>query len=407
MACVKLWGWRRIACATPTSFGHVILILVLVQFAALWLLVVRLAPGRTRRPPVEPRAAGLTGTTVSVIVATLNEGKRLAPCLEGLHCQGDPMIEVIVIDSRSRDQTPALVRSMAERDARFRLENDPPLPADWIGKVWALQHGLGLATGDWILGMDADTEAHPGMVAGAVSAAQALGYDVVSFSPQFADMTAAEQFVQPSMLLTLVYRFGAAGISDPAPETVMANGQCFLARRSTLLAHGGYEAAKLSWADDVTLARALAKRGVRVGFLEGSRLYRVRAYESVGHMWREWGRSFDLSDATTRVAQWRDVAFICLVQGMPWCVLLAFLLGAVQATAPLTLAWLRINQLLIVIRLLMLIALWGSYEQRSLGFWLSPFSDPVAAWRLLLSTMRRPRDWRGRTYAVGGASSPL
>ena len=39
----------------------------------------------------------------------------------------------------------------------------------------------------------------------------AEGRDVVSFAPRFAGMTAAEQWLQPSMLLTLVYRFGAAG----------------------------------------------------------------------------------------------------------------------------------------------------------------------------------------------------
>ena len=379
----------------------VILAVVLAQFAALLLLLARLASGRSRRPPIEPLVDGVRSTTVSVILATLNEGKRIGPCLEGLRAQGDPLLEVIVVDSRSSDDTPQLVRAIAERDSRFRLENDPPLPKDWIGKVWALQHGLGQARGEWVLGMDADTEPQPGMVAGAVAAAESLGYDIVSFSPQFAAMTTAEQWVQPSMLLTLVYRFGAAGIADPPPDRVMANGQCFLAKRAILLAHGGYEVSRLSWADDVTLARTLAARGVRVGFLDGSRLYKVRAYDNLGHMWREWGRSFDLSDATTQWKQWRDVAFICLVQGLPWLVVLAFVFGAVRVASPATLAWLRINQTLVAIRMLMLLALWGSYERRSLGFWLSPLADPLAAWRLLLSTVRRPSGWRGRTYALG------
>ena len=387
------------------AFFHsiVILAVVLAQSVALLLLLARLARGRSRRPPVEPLTGegGIRESSVSVIVATLNEGKRIGPCLEGLGAQGAPLLEVIVVDSRSSDDTPQLVRAMTRRDSRFRLENDPPLPKDWIGKVWALQHGLGQARGEWVLGMDADTEPQPGMVAGAVAAAESLGYDVVSFSPQFADMTGAEQWVQPSMLLTLVYRFGAAGITDPPPHRVMANGQCFLAKRDTLRAHGGYELARLSWADDVTLARALATRGVRVGFLDGSRLYKVRAYEGLGHMWHEWGRSFDLSDATSRWTQWRDVAFICLVQGLPLLVVLAFMLGVVPVSSPVTLAWLRINQTLIAIRVLMLLALWGSYERRSLGFWLSPLADPLAAWRLLLSTVRRPRGWRGRTYTLG------
>ena len=383
-----------------------IVVLAALQGLALLLVIVRLLPGRRRRPPVAPIPEGVEGTSVSVVVATLNEARRIGPCLAGLAKQGAPLREVIVVDSHSKDATPAMVEEVAARDPRFRLVNDPPLPAGWVGKVWALQHGLGEATSEWVLGIDADTEPQPGMVAAVVQAAQAMRYDVVSFAPQFADMTSAEQWLQPSMLLTLVYRFGAAGMADPPPDRVMANGQCFLARREVLLGNGGYEVSRQSWADDVTLARSLASRGVRVGFLDGSRLYKVRAYDSLGHMWREWGRSFDLSDATTRVRQWFDVLYIALAQGMPWLVLLAFALGALSAQTPAGLVLLRLNQTLVAIRVLMLLALWGSYERRSMGFWLSPLADPVAAWRLILSTVRRPKGWRGRTFTLGSAPDP-
>lgn len=383
----------------------ILLTLAALQGAALLLLIVRLLPGRSRRPPVPPLPEGFEGTSVSVVVATLNEARRIGPCLAGLERQGAPLCEVIVVDSHSSDGTPALVQAVASRDARFRVVNDPPLPSGWVGKVWALQHGLREATGEWVLGIDADTEPQPGMVAAVVHAAQEHGYDVVSFAPRFADMTAGEQWLQPSMLLTLVYRFGAAGMTEPPPDRVMANGQCFLARREVLLANGGYEAARQSWADDVTLSRTLASRGVRVGFLDGSRLYRVRAYESLTHMWREWGRSFDLSDATTRARQWFDVAYIVLAQGLPWLVLLAFALGVVARESTAGLALLRVNLVLVAIRLAMLGALFGSYEQRSIGFWLSPLSDPVAAWRLVLSSARRPRAWRGRTFTLGASDA--
>jgi dolichol-phosphate mannosyltransferase len=379
----------------------VIVLLVVLQAAALGLVILRLLPGRRRRPPVAPLLQGASTGSVTVMLATLNEASRIAPCLEGLHAQGAPLREVLVVDSHSQDGTPQLVAAMQARDPRFRLLNDPPLPAGWVGKVWALHHGLAHASGDWVLGIDADTEPQPGMVAAVVQAAESLRYDVVSFSPQFAGMTAAEQWLQPSMLLTLVYRFGAVGMTDPPADRVMANGQCFLARRDVLLANGGYEVSRQSWADDVTLARSLASRGYRVGFLDGSRLYKVRAYESMAHMWREWGRSFDLSDATTRARQWADVAFIVLAQGMPWLVLLAYAAGLLRADTVEGLVLLRLNQSLVAVRLLMLLALWGSYEVRSIGFWLSPLSDPLAAWRLVLSTIRRPRGWRGRTFTLG------
>ncbi|MBC7897503.1 MAG: glycosyltransferase [Cytophagaceae bacterium] len=370
--------------------------LLALQGAALLLVLARLAAGRTRRPPVEPRPEGLNDTSVSVIVPTYNEAARVGRCLAGLAVQGAPLEEIIVVDSRSTDGTDAVVREASMRDPRIRLVNDPPLPEGWVGKVWALQHGLSHATGEWVLGVDADTDPQPGMVAAVVAAARDARCDVVSFSPRFAGMTVAEQWVQPSMLVSLVYRTGAAGVRRPDPDKVLANGQCFLARREVLLAHGGYEAARLSWADDVTLARSLARRGIAVDFLDGSKLYDVRAYTSAAHMWREWGRSFDLSDATTRARQWLDVAFVMLVQGLPAPLLLLAATGAINVFSGAGQALLWLNVAVFAIRLLMLGALKASYAEHSVGYWLSPLADPLAALRLVLSTLKRPRQWRGR-----------
>jgi dolichol-phosphate mannosyltransferase len=378
-----------------------VLILALLQTAALMLLVARLSSGRHREPPVDPPAADRRAPDeplVSVILPTLNEAHRLGPCLAGLAAQGTVLYEVIVVDSSSTDGTVDLVRSVAAMDPRFRVVHDPPLPDGWVGKVWALQCGLGEARGPWVLGVDADTSPKPGVVAAVVDAALVRGLDVVSFSPRFAGMTPMEQWLQPSMLLTLVYRFGAAGRRRPAPDTVMANGQCFLARRDVLLRHGGYELARASWADDVTLARALARRGAAVGFLDGSRLFDVRAYSGAAEMWREWGRSFDLSDATSRGRQWGDVAFITLVQAAPWIVLALVVTGAIAVTTVAAKLLVGVSLVLAVLRALMLFALAASYEHRTAGYWLSPLSDPLAALRLLLSTLFRPGSWRGRRF---------
>jgi dolichol-phosphate mannosyltransferase len=375
-------------------------ILLLAQIVALLVLLARLSSGRTRRPPIEPCGDDTRAGAVSVLVATLDEAKRIGPCLDGLARQGATMLEAIVIDSHSRDGTGGLVEAATGRDARIRLVNDPPLPDGWVGKVWALEHGLTLARGEWVLGVDADTDPVPGMVCGALRAALDAGLDVVSFSPRFADQSAAEQWLQPAMLVTLVYRFGAAGVAT-RPERVMANGQCFLARRDVLVAHGGYSSARVSFADDVTLARHLAARGARVGFLDGSRLYAVRSYASVGEMWREWGRSIDLSDATTRVRQWADIAFLVLAQGMPAAMLVALL-----ATGSTARALLWVNAALLAIRVLMLLALRTSYDRVRWTFWLSPLADPLAVLRVILSTLTRRRTWRGRAYGAAMRGGP-
>jgi dolichol-phosphate mannosyltransferase len=376
--------------------------MLVAQSLALVLLLHRLLPGRRRAPAVAP-APPRHDTTVSVIVATLNEAARIAPCLAGLAHQGAPLLEVIVVDSRSTDGTRELVASAALLDPRFRLVTDPPLPTGWIGKVWALETGLQHARGEWVLGIDADTAPAPGMISAIVGALHEQRLDVASFAPRFVGNSISERWLQPAMLVTLIYRTGAVGTRPLAPERVLANGQCFIARRSVLLANGGYGVAKASFSDDVTLARHLAARGARVGFLDGSRIIDVKSYESLGEMWREWGRSFDLKDGTAATRRWHDAAFVWLVMALPLptlVVLAVLVIGLRVPVTPWLAALVAVNASIFGMRLFLVWAIRGHYAERGWTFWLSWLADIPAAVRLTLSTATSPNAWRGRTYSV-------
>jgi dolichol-phosphate mannosyltransferase len=167
-----------------------------------------------------------------VVVPTLNEADRIQPCLDGLTRQSYELREAIVVDSQSTDGTPELVKATGQKDPRFRLINDDPLPKDWVGRPWALHTGFlhSSPASKWILGIDADTQPHPGLVAGLLKVAEERGYDLVSLSPQFILKTPGEMWLQPALLMTLVYRFGPTGSNSGGETRVMANGQCFLCR---------------------------------------------------------------------------------------------------------------------------------------------------------------------------------
>jgi dolichol-phosphate mannosyltransferase len=116
-------------------------------------------------------------------------------------------------------------------------------------------------------------------------------------------------------------------------------------------------------------------------------------------MWREWGRSIDLKDAASRAQQWRDVLIVVCAQGLT--PLLALALWAFWPSLPASPARDLLTGLtaaLLAIRLLLQVALRGSYQRRGLSWWLSPLADPLAAVRMVLSSVRRPTRWRTRTY---------
>jgi dolichol-phosphate mannosyltransferase len=390
-------------------WGAVAGVLLLCQGAALPILLSRLIKGAVRRPPLTPKTAAkddrsIAGS-VSVVVPTLNEVDRIAPCLQGLRLQGDVVREISIVDSNSQDGTRELVKAAAETDSRLKLVTDDPLPPGWVGRPWALNYGF-LASSpasEWILGIDADTEPQPGLVASMVAAAVEEGYDLLSLSPQFILNYPGEWWLQPALLMTLLYRFDSAGVRVQSPDRVMANGQCCLCRRSVLVQLDGYTSAAASFCDDVTLARNAARQGFKVGFLDGAKVIRVRMYAGMAETWREWGRSLDLKDATTPAQLWSDVALLVLVQGLPIPVTIAFGTWGWQDTSLTVQLAISLNLLLVAIRFALLFAIYPSYYRdrfslAALFFWLSPFADPLAAFRILLSATQTPKQWRGRVY---------
>ena len=388
----------------PEAFFLIILIL---QLPATTILLLRLIRGSTRQPPLKPEepTPELLGK-VSIVVPTLNEAERITPCLMGLSRQSYEVREIIVVDSDSTDDTQGLVKTTAKKDPRFRLITDDPLPPGWVGRPWALHTGF-LASSpksEWFLGVDADTQPDPGLAASLVKKAETEGYDLISLSPRFILKYPGELWLQPALLMTLVYRFGPTGTGSQTPERVMANGQCFLCRRSVLSKMEGYVSAQGSFCDDVTLARNIAAEGFKVGFLDGSLVLSVRMYEGMVETWQEWGRSLDLKDASPTFQVGSDLWLLSVTQGLPLLVLLGYLLFGLPISISMSAKFLLfgLNLFLLLIRFALLLAIAPSYDfskaQASWLFLLSPLADPLAVLRIFLSAIKTPIKWRGRVY---------
>jgi len=348
------------------------MLLALAQAVAGGAVAARLARGRSRRPPLA--AVTTKGLDVSVVIPARDEAARIGPCLAGL-AEDPDVAEVIVVDDRSSDGTADVAR---EHGARVIAGAEPP--AGWIGKPWALQQGLEAAAGDIVVSLDADTRPRLGLV-GALAAALAEA-DLVTASARFVCVSAGERLLHPSMLASLVYRYGPA---DSPGGRVLSNGQGTAVRRAALLEAGGYALAASHMTDDAALARGLADAGWRVVFRDGTDLVDVRMYESAAETWREWGRSLALPDVTPAPWQAADLAVVWLTMGLP---VLRTLAGRPS----------RVDLALLAVRAALLGPLAGAYARRGVPYWLSPLADPATALRLTLSALRPARTWRGRTY---------
>ena len=381
-------------------------LLLLLQVPATLIFLSRILKGAKRFPPLCPQVATPEQLgTVSIIVPTLNEAERISPCLKGLAQQTYEVREILIVDSDSSDGTPELIKKAQQNDPRFHLLTDDPLPPAWVGRPWALHNGLSASSpkSEWVLGIDADTQPQPGLVPAMINAAQLQGYDLLSLSPQFMLKSAGEWWLQPALLMTLLYRFDVAGVKADPPQRVMANGQCFLARREVLASIGGYRAATDSFCDDVTLARYAAKQGYSVGFLDGAKVIKVRMYEGMKETWQEWGRSLDLKDASTPSLLLLELWLLLFLQALPFPLFIGNFLAILAGESSRVFILLgSLNGGLLLTRFGLLLAVSPSYDRQNTKhswlFWLSPLADGLAVLRILLSASKRPKQWRGRVY---------
>ncbi|MDI2131956.1 glycosyltransferase [Yinghuangia seranimata] len=126
-----------------------------------WLTGQRLAPRGTVRPPLDPARA----PSVAVVVPARDEADVIGSALPTLLAQdyAGPA-RVILVDDGSTDGTGDLAKTFGTApEARLPLTvtTPGPPPPGWTGKLWALRHGVEVATGGTAQGDEAPAAGAP------------------------------------------------------------------------------------------------------------------------------------------------------------------------------------------------------------------------------------------------------
>ncbi len=354
-------------------------------------LVARLL--RTSRGTRIRPTSSLYPPSIGVLVPVLDEAQRIVPCLERLIAFGPEVAEIVIVDGGSVDETPAIVAEYAARDKRIRLVETRP-PDGINGKVHGLEVGLAELTARWVLTIDADVRPSAALPPALLRRAHAERLRILSVATEQWLGDRLDQFVHPSMLATLIYRFGIPGHATRRAAAVQANGQCMLIRRDLLDALGGFAPHARVIAEDVSLARAAARAGERVGFYETEGLVSVEMYRSGRETARNWSRSLPLPESRPFRNRLGDLANLLLLQAAP-----PYLFAAAARRRGFARA---VNGALIATRIGILAGARRAYRNPDAWYWFSPLADlPVVALLIIRSAQRRHR-WRGRVIHPGG-----
>jgi glycosyltransferase involved in cell wall biosynthesis len=196
---------------------------------------------------------------LSAIIITKNEAANIADCLAGVaFCD-----ERIVVDSGSTDDT---VRIAIENGAKVTTQ-------PWLGFGPQKNFALSLATGDWVLSLDADERISPALAAeinSAIAASKADGYEIPRVT-RFLGRDMKQAGGSQDFVLRLFRRGAAHFTDDLVHERAVCGGP--VARLTTPMQHHSVVRLEdaLSRIDRYSTAGALMliQSGRKVSFMSG------------------------------------------------------------------------------------------------------------------------------------------
>lgn len=283
-----------------------------IAFAVLafWVLVVldirRWWPGSLTLCGSQSHCKAPSGvkSTIYAIIPARNEARTLCRTLPALLAQGDALAGLTVVDDRSEDDTPTVVRklaSMAPRGESVRVVEAGVLPEGWSGKLHALQVGIqtverleaeGNPPCEWLLFTDADILHGANSVHALERRARGGAFDLVSVMVRLRTSTFWEKLLVPPFVYFFQLLYPFRRVQDPGSRVAAAAGGCILLRRSFLEKVGGLEAIRDALIDDVTLARHVKRAGGRCWLGTDPEMLSIRPY----------GKLADITDMVARTA---------------------------------------------------------------------------------------------------------
>ncbi len=263
----------------------------ILLLTGLFLWFIRLWPVRNfksddfRIPLNENHRQSASLPRVSIIVPARNEERFIEQCLHTLLRQDYNNIEVILVDDQSSDRTGEMADRLAQQDDRLRVIQGTDTPEGWFGKPWAVQQGVNVASGEYLLFTDADVFHEPTALRRSMDYAQQENLDFLSLIPSVECPTFWERLLLPAFSFLLGTRYRLDKANDPASPIALAAGGFILVRHNSYNQFHGHQSVRGEVIEDVALARQSKRAGLKTRTLLSNGLCRTSLGDNFGDLW--------------------------------------------------------------------------------------------------------------------------
>jgi len=218
---------------------------------------------------------------ISILIPARNESSSIEICLQSLTAQTYKNLEILVLDDHSSDNTFDVVDSYRKMDSRVSVIKGSDLQSGWIGKHWACHQLSGVASGDYLLFVDADTSLRPDAILIAKTLGSLQNNDLVTFMPYRSKTCVLEYFLFP-FIDWIIVSWLPLKLSQKLKISFMSAsfGQFMFFKRKAYIGCGGHEAIKDIPTDDMELGRRVKRTGFGWGLYDGVDLIETTSYSS-------------------------------------------------------------------------------------------------------------------------------
>ena len=260
--------WNALAAASFLSLLAASIMLARGRRQLTWLRDALPLPPPAQRP------------TLSVLAPARNEARNIEAAVRAMLAQDYLGLEVIVVDDRSTDQTPAILARLQAEMPQLRIVSISQLPPGWLGKNYANSRAAAEARGELLLFTDADVVLAPGTLQRAVGHFVRERLDMLAVGPEapMPGLLLSQFTLYFGILFSLFARPWAA--SNPRSRAHVGIGAFNLLRATAYRAAGGHEAIRLRPDDDLKLGKLVKQAGFRQAFAIGRGCVKVEWYDS-------------------------------------------------------------------------------------------------------------------------------
>ena len=206
-------------------------------------------------------------TKVTVLIAARNEEERISLTIDDVLAQDYPkhLLEVIIVDDHSTDNTAAIISNYANQGVRLlQLNEERPLNSY---KKKAIAEAIKLSTGELMVATDADCRMGPAWLSSIVGYYETNTLVMISSPVTYFEERSIFELMQ-SLEFGYLIGIGAAFIGNGRAST--CNGANFAYRKDVFYEVGGFKGIDdLASGDDELLLQKVAERYPgKIGFLK-------------------------------------------------------------------------------------------------------------------------------------------